>query len=182
MSNHFMKVGYIFQFWLQLNGNSGCFTFRPSYIFPCILIVTCLYSWNIYWISTCFQIWEIWGYHYSVDEDSSLLGYDAVSVYIHQQFRGASYLSCQGLSRPIRVAIQGKWVYVLCKGNWSSCVTLLTGAVAPWFCQLRSKLVPGNYYPNHLHLYNMQFFFCMATLVGLLTHFNWRQQTLPKCQ
>jgi hypothetical protein len=83
---------------------------------------------------------------------------DTVSVSIHQQFRGACYLSCQGLNRPIRVAILEKWVYVLCKGNWSSPVALVTGAVAPWFCQLHSKPVPCNYYPSHLHLYNIQFF------------------------
>jgi len=159
-----MEVSYIFQFWLQYDGSSGCFTFIPSYVSPCILIVTCLYSWNIYWISVCFQVWEIWGYHYGVDEDSGLLGYNTVLAYINQQFRGACYLSHQGLNRTIRVAIQEKWVYVLCKGDWSSSVTLLTGAVAPWFCQLHSKLVPCDYYPNHLHLYNIQFFFAWLLL------------------
>ena len=109
-----------------------------------------------------------------------VLKLDAVLVYIHQQFKGACHLSFQGLRRPISITILEKLVYVLCKGNWSSSVTHLTGAVAPWFCQLHSRLVLCNYYPNHLNLYNI--LFCMATLVGLLRHFKWRQRTLQKCQ
>lgn len=101
------KLVETFQFWLQLDGSSGCFTLRPSYVSSCILCVTCLYFMKHLLDFNMFQTEvsnlrnlgsSLWCF-----EDSSLVGYYAVLVYIHQQFRGAWCLSLQGLCRSIRV-------------------------------------------------------------------------------